>query len=90
MGQNILGFGERDGKMYYKIQKDISIKYSGTGRRVIVTLGPTAYSKGPVLCSGVWAQGVQHMLYFFLFKVSLETVKCTGQNPACLFIEYKG
>ena len=24
VGQRILGFGERDGKMYYKIQKDVS------------------------------------------------------------------
>ena len=37
--------------MYYKIQKDISKKYSGTGPRVIVTLGLTPYSKGPGLGS---------------------------------------
>ena len=37
-------FGQRDGKMYYKIQKDLSKKYSGTGPRVIITLGPTPYS----------------------------------------------
>ena len=41
MGQHVLEFG----------QKDISKKYSGTGPRVIVTLGPTTYSKGPVPCS---------------------------------------
>ena len=51
MGQRISEFGQRNGKMYYKIQKDISKKYSGTGPGVIVTLGPTPYSKGPVPCS---------------------------------------
>ena len=38
-GQRVFGFGQSDGKMYYKIQKDISKKYSETGPRVIVTLG---------------------------------------------------
>ena len=51
VGQRVLEFGQHDGKMYYKIQKDISKKYSGTGPRVIVTLGQTPYSKGPVPCS---------------------------------------
>ena len=51
-------FGQRDGKMYYKIQKHISNKYSGTIPRVIVTLGPTPYSKGPVPCSEDQAWGV--------------------------------
>ena len=54
--QRILEFGQHDGKMYYKIQKDISKKYSGTVPSVIVTLGPTPYSKGPAECSGAWAQ----------------------------------
>ena len=58
VGQRILEFGQRDGKMYYIIQKDISKKYSGTGPRVIVTLGPTPYSKGPVPCSEDQAWGV--------------------------------
>ena len=40
-GQSVLGFRKRDGKMYYKIQKDKSKEYSGTGPRVFVTLGPT-------------------------------------------------
>ena len=48
VGQCVLGFGERDGKMYYKIRKIYKKKF-GTGPRVIVTLGPTAYSKGPML-----------------------------------------
>ena len=47
-GQRVLEFGQCDGKMYYKIQKDISKKYSGTGPKVIVTLGPTSFSKGHV------------------------------------------
>ena len=51
MGQRALEFRQLDGKMYYKIEKDISKKYSGTGPGVIVTLGPTPYSKGPVPCS---------------------------------------
>ena len=50
-GQRVLEFGQHDAKMYYKIQKDISKKYSGTVLSVIVTLGPTSYSKGPVPCS---------------------------------------
>ena len=58
MGQRVLEFGQHDGKMYYKIQKDISKEYSGTGPRVIVTLGPTLYSKGPVPCSEDRAWGV--------------------------------
>ena len=58
VGQCFLEF-RHDGKMYYKIQKDISKKYSGTGNRVIVTLGPTPYSKGPVLCSEARAWGVR-------------------------------
>ena len=48
----------RDGKMYYKIQRDVSKKYSETGLRVFVTLGPTPYSKGPVSCSGARLWGV--------------------------------
>ena len=51
VGQRVLEFGQHDVKMYYKIRKDISKKYSGTGPRVIFTLGPTPYSKGPVPCS---------------------------------------
>ena len=35
----------RDGKMYYKNQRDVSKKYSETGLRVFVTLGPTPYSR---------------------------------------------
>ena len=58
VGQHVLEFRQRDGKMYYKIKKDISKKYSGTGPRVIVTLGPTPYSKGPVPCSEARAWGV--------------------------------
>ena len=45
VGQHVLEFGQRNGKMYYEIQKYILKKYSGTGPRVIVTLGPTSYSK---------------------------------------------
>ena len=55
VGQRVLEFGQHDGKMYYKIQKDIPDKYSGTSPRVIVTLGPIPYSKGPVPCSDYWA-----------------------------------
>ena len=51
VGQHVLEFGQHDGKMYYKIQKKISKNYYGTGPRVIVTLGPTPYSKGLVPCS---------------------------------------
>ena len=58
MGQHVLEFGQRNGKMYYEIQKYILKKYSGTGPRVIVTLGPTSYSKGLVPCSEAWAWGV--------------------------------
>ena len=56
--ERVLEFGQRDGKMYYKIQKDIYKNYSGTGPRVFVTLGPTPYSKGPVSCSGARSWGV--------------------------------
>ena len=48
-GQRVLEFGQRNGKLYYKIQKYVSKKYSWTGPRVIVTLGPTNNSKGPGL-----------------------------------------
>ena len=44
-------FGQRDGKMYYEIRKPLYKEYSGTGPSVIVTLGLTPYSKGPVPCS---------------------------------------
>ena len=58
MGQRVLEFRQHNGKMYYKIQNDISKKYSGTGPKVIDTLGPTPYSKGPVPCSEARAWGV--------------------------------
>ena len=64
-----MGFGEPDGKMYYKIQKDISKKYSGTGPSVIVTLGPTPYSKSLVQCSGAWACVVPH-IWILYFKIN--------------------
>ena len=63
-------FGQRDGKMYYKIQKDISKKYSGTGPRVIVILGPTPYSKGLVQCSEAQSWGVR-LTYYLFSKMSL-------------------
>ena len=66
MGQRVLGFGQRDGKMYYRIQKDISINYSGTGPRVFVTLGPTPYPKGPVPCYEARAWG--EPLSFYKWK----------------------
>ena len=62
-GQRGFGFGQSDGKMYYKIQNDISKKYSGTGPRVIVTLGPTPYSQGPVPCSEARTWGVRFKCY---------------------------
>ena len=68
VGQRVLEFGQRDGKMYYKIQKDISKKYSGTGPRVIVTLGPTPYSKGPVPCSEARAWGVCFIWRILIFE----------------------
>ena len=33
-GQCILGFGQHDGKMYYRIQKDVSKNYSGTSPKL--------------------------------------------------------
>ena len=47
VGQRVWKFGRRDGKMYYKIQKYILKKYSGTGPRVIVTLGTGPMIWGP-------------------------------------------
>ena len=38
-------------------------KYSGTGPRVIVTLGPTPYSKGPIPCSEARTWGVRFKYY---------------------------
>ena len=63
VGQRVLEFGQRNGKMYYKIQKDTSKKYSGTGPRVIVTLGPTPYSKGPVPCSEARSWGERFICF---------------------------
>ena len=33
-------YEKHNGKLYYEIHKDILRKYSGTGTRVIVTMGP--------------------------------------------------
>ena len=63
-----LGFGERDGKMYYKIQKDKSKEYFGTSPRVFVTLGPTTYTEGPVPSSGAQSWGVPHRYYYKRLK----------------------
>ena len=51
VGQRVLGFGQRDDKMYFKIQKIYQKKYSGTGPRVIVTLWstPLLQGTGPML-----------------------------------------
>ena len=47
-------YEKHNGKIYYEIHKDILRKYSGTGTRVIVTLGPTPYFKGLVPQSWSW------------------------------------
>ena len=52
-----MAYLKRYGKKYYEIQKELIEKYSGTGPRVIITLGPTPYSKGPVPCSEAQAWG---------------------------------
>ena len=54
--------------MYYKIQKDKSKEYFGTGPRVFVTLGPTPYSEGPVPSSGARSRGVPYRYYYKLLK----------------------
>ena len=64
MGQRVFEFGQCYCKMYYKIQKDISKQYSGTGPRVIVTLGLTSYSMEPVPCSEARAWGEWVILTF--------------------------
>ena len=72
-----LGIGQRNGKMYYKIQKDMSKKYSGTGTRVIVNLGSNPYSMGPVPCSEARAWGVR-VIFRFLNPKSWEKISEYG------------
>ena len=65
--KQVTRFGQHDGKVCYRIQKDISKNYSGTGPRVSVTLGPTHYSKGPVPCSEARAWGVCFICHIYVF-----------------------
>ena len=63
--QHVLGFGQRYGKMCYEIQKDISKKYSGTGPRVIVTLGPRAWELRVIYCGGLTLTALSKGIYSF-------------------------
>ena len=74
--------------MYYRIQKDVSKNYSGTGPIVFVTLVPTPYTKGPVPQSEARAWGV-HFIYKSLqtcsyFSFYLEVQRNSMQILFCL------
>ena len=58
-------------KCIIKFKKIYRKKDSVIGLRIIVNLGPTHYSKGPVQCSGAWTWVVPHIRKLFHMQYCL-------------------